>query len=90
MFQSNRFAKYIHLIVLFVILTQPVVSQTENAQLTELRRQLALNYLKPTPHLALAKYYWQKGDRLQAFYIRICAARAFSRSGFQSGVSKFF
>lgn len=76
MSQLNHFTKYFLLIVLFVASTQSVISQTENAQLIQLRQQIALNYLKPLPHLALAKYYWQKGDRLQAFYISEYARRA--------------
>jgi len=76
MFRLNRFTKYFLLIVLFAASTESVISQTENAQLIQLRQQIALNYLKPSPHLALAKYYWQKGDRLQAFYISEYARRA--------------
>jgi tetratricopeptide (TPR) repeat protein len=75
MLQSNRFAKCL-LIVLSVVSTETVVSQTEDAKLAQLRQQLALNYLNPTPHLTLAKYYWQKGDRLSAFYISEYARRA--------------
>lgn len=76
MFRPSRFTKYFLLFVLFVASTESVISQTENARLIQLRQQIALNYLKPSPHLALAKYYWQKGDRRQAFYISEYARRA--------------
>jgi len=76
MFRPNRFTKYFLLFILFVISTERIISQTEDVKLTQLRQQIALNYMKPTPHLALAKYYWQKGDRLQAFYISEYARRA--------------
>ena len=76
MFQSNRFAKHFLLFVLLFTLTESAVSQTEDGKLIQLRGQLALNYMKPNAHLALAKYYWQKGDRIQAFYISEYARRA--------------
>src|SRR5262249_48727092 len=44
------------------------MAQTSDPELLRLRRQLALYYLEPGPHMELAKYFWQKGDRLQAFY----------------------
>jgi tetratricopeptide (TPR) repeat protein len=76
MFQPNCLKNFFILSVLFFVLSAFVIGQTEDARLTQLRRQLAVEYLLPAPHLALAKYYWQKGDRLQAFYISEYARRA--------------
>ena len=71
----NCLPKCLLLIVLLVNLTALVAAQTEDAKIVHLRQQLALNYMQPMPHLALAKYYWQKGDRLRAFYISEYARR---------------
>ncbi len=76
MIQPKHLDKYFLLAVLFFISVGFTVGQTENVKLIQLRRQLAVEYLQPAPHLALAKYYWQKGDRLQAFYISEYARRA--------------
>lgn len=40
-----------------------------------LRHEVAMRYLEPSPHMALAKFYLNKGDRLQAFYILEAARR---------------
>ena len=76
MIQSRNLDKYFLLAVLFFISVGFTAGQTENVKLVQLRRQLAVEYLQPAPHLALAKYYWQKGDRLQAFYISEYARQA--------------
>ena len=76
MIQPNDFKRYFLLAGLFFVFAGFVAGQTENAKLTQPRRQLAAEYMQPAPHLALAKYYWQKGDRLQAFYISEYARRA--------------
>jgi len=65
------------IVVLLLLFSARVsVAQQADPQLVQLRRQLALRYMEPEPHVALAKYYWQKGDRLQAFYILEHARRS--------------
>jgi len=44
-------------------------AQEQNQELIQLRQQLAVHYLEPAPHMALAKFLWAHGDRLQAFYL---------------------
>ena len=76
MLPSNKLNKYFVVAVLFFAFVGFAAAQTGDTKLTQLRRQLAMEYMQPAPHLALAKYYWQKGDRLQAFYISEYARRA--------------
>jgi tetratricopeptide (TPR) repeat protein len=42
---------------------------SEPPSLEKLRKDLALRYVEPEPHMALARYYHDKGDRLQAFLL---------------------
>src|ERR1043166_9573475 len=56
------------LVFLTLLAAGSAVAQTPDPQLLQLRRQLALYYLDPASHMALAKYFWQRDDRLQAFY----------------------
>ncbi len=39
----------------------------EDPSLVKLRKALAQRYVEPDPHMALARYYLEKGNRLQAF-----------------------
>jgi len=48
---------------------------TQAQTLDQLRHDLAMRYLEPAPHMALARFYFDKGDRLQAFYISEAARR---------------
>ena len=47
----------------------------EPPALDKLREDLAQRYLEPEPHLALAKYYHDRGNRLQAFLLLEYARR---------------
>ena len=76
MLQTKRLLKYFFVVFLALTSVQFGSAQNGNPELARLRAQLALDYLKPAPHLALARYYWSKGDRLQAFYISEYARRA--------------
>lgn len=53
-----------------------VTGQTESTELAQLRLRLALKYLEPDPLIAIARYFWARGDRLQAFYLLEYARRA--------------
>jgi hypothetical protein len=44
-------------------------AQAQDNQLKRLRADYAMRFLEPEPHMALAKYFFDRGDRLQAFYI---------------------
>lgn len=47
----------------------------QSSTLDQIRHDLAMRYLEPSPHMALAKFYFDKGDRLQSFYILEAARR---------------
>jgi len=90
MFQRAHRVKLTLIILTFLIssvscATRAEVAQASGAkstasvvspQLAELRLELARHYLEPAPHMALAKYYLEQGDRLQAFYLLEYARRA--------------
>src|SRR5690349_4379612 len=44
-------------------------AQAQAQSLSQLRAEYAMRFLEPAPHMALAKYFRDKGNRLQAFYI---------------------
>jgi tetratricopeptide (TPR) repeat protein len=50
-----------------------------------------MGYAEPGPHMALAKYFWQKGDRLQAFLLLEYARRTrFREAQFNAAFEKEF
>lgn len=78
-------------LVIIVCFVSASALETENPELIKLRQQLALNYLEPAPHMELAKYFWDKGDRLQAFYLLENARRArFPETQFDRAFYKTF
>lgn len=50
-------------------------SQSQSPSLERLRADLAMRFMEPAPHMALARYFCDRGDRLQAFYILETARR---------------
>jgi hypothetical protein len=50
--------------------------QSQNPSIIELRAEYAMRFLEPAPHMALAKYFRDKGNRLEAFYILETARRS--------------
>ena len=48
----------------------------QDGQLQQLRADFAMRFLEPAPHMALAKYYLDHGNRLQAFEILEAARRS--------------
>ena len=66
-------------------------AQAADPQLVKLRHQLALYYFEPSSYMALAKYFWQRGDRLLAFYILEYARHErLTREEFDRAFSKAF
>ena len=53
-----------------------VLSQAQDNELKRLRADYAMRFLEPEPHMALAKYFLDRGDRLQAFYLLEAARRS--------------
>ncbi len=43
--------------------------------MAELQQDFVMRYLEPEPHMALAKYYFDQGNRIEAFYISEAARR---------------
>lgn len=63
----------------------------ENLSLPQLRNDFAMRYLEPSPHFALARYYFNRGDKLQAFYLLEAARRGrFEESVFNKAFDKWF
>src|SRR5918911_2123752 len=50
-------------------------AQGKEHSLDQLRADLAMRYFEPAPHMELAKYYKERGNRLMAFYILETARR---------------
>jgi len=50
-------------------------AQSKERSLEQLRTELAMRYFDPAPHLELAKYYLEHGNRLMAFYTMETARR---------------
>ena len=65
-----------HLLPLLALLiTHSAFAGGQNPTLGELRRDFAMRFLEPAPHMALAKYYLEHGNRLVAFDILEAARR---------------
>lgn len=60
-------------------------------KLESLREQFAINYFKPEAHFALAKYYLENGNQVQAFYILETARKTrFTKEVFDNSYKAFF
>ncbi len=85
----SKFASTLKLLCFCIVLTMPLFPQ--DARLTELRKAFALRYLQPDAHFALAKYYLDRGDHVQAFFIIEYARRyRFEEKDFDEAYMKFF
>jgi hypothetical protein len=87
----KQFLNIFKLVCLICISASALFSQTIDSRLLELRKQYAENYLKPEAHFALAKYYLEKGNKHQAFFIMEYARRyKFPEKVFDDAFIKFF
>jgi Tfp pilus assembly protein PilF len=78
-------------LVCLCLLAAPAALRAQQPTLDSRRRELALRYLEPGPHMALAKYYHDRGDRLLAFYILESARRTrFDRPQFDAAFRTAF
>jgi hypothetical protein len=50
--------------------------KTKGPTLTDLQRAYAMNHFDPEPHMALAKFHHDRGNRLLAYYILETARRS--------------
>lgn len=63
----------------------------QDAQLLKLRNDLAMRYFEPDPHMKLARYFHDRGNKLLAFYILESARRTrFEQEVFDAAFQKHF
>jgi Tfp pilus assembly protein PilF len=65
------------LIAAVIVGAVSVLSPAQDSELKRLRADFALRFFEPEPHMALAKYFFDHSDRLQAFYILEAGRRSF-------------
>ena len=67
--------RFFQLLSLLLLVCSIHPAQTHNTSLAELQRAYAMRYLEPEPHMALAKYYFEHGKRIEAFWVVETARR---------------
>jgi len=67
--QRNRDMIRRFILLTWISIAVPSLVHAEDPSLIQLRTELAKRYVEPKPHMALAKYYYDKGNRIQAFLI---------------------
>ena len=68
---TKRFLPACAMLLLTGVFIQPLGAQPTlpDLEIERLRTELAMRWLEPEPHMALARYIHDRGDRLLAFYI---------------------
>lgn len=85
-----KLRRQLFLLVLVTIIVV-VPSRSQDAKLVQLRKDFAMRYLHPDAHYALAKYYIDNGNLLQAFLITEYARRyRFEEKDFDDSYFAFF
>jgi tetratricopeptide (TPR) repeat protein len=78
----------------FLVLIAGIVAvraQEPDRELAKLHHQWAMRYLEPAPHMELARYFKQKGNLIQAFYVLENARRyRFEEKVFDEAFLKYF
>jgi tetratricopeptide (TPR) repeat protein len=99
MLHFYQFRTFQAIIVMWALLVGPSCEkrsagstvQTQGPSLSQLRADYAMRFLEPAPHMALAKYFRDKGNRIQAFYILETARRnRFEESEFNKAFALAF
>ncbi len=67
--------------------SQANVTDSQNLRL-ELRNQTAIHYTDPESHLKLARYHYDKGHKVQAFYISEHVRKVFGDEAFEPAFNK--
>jgi tetratricopeptide (TPR) repeat protein len=71
--------------------TNAPATPAQDSTLERLREDYAMRYLEPEPHMALAKYFRDRGDRLAAFWVLESARRErFEEQEFNVAFRKYF
>lgn len=82
---------YYLILIHCICLTVVTASRSQDRKLIELRKDFANRYLQPEAHFALAKYYIDQGNFVQAFFILEYARRyRFEKKDFDEAYIKFF
>ena len=72
-------------------ISEPSIRHNQRPSLDQLRTEYATRFLEPGPHMALAKYFSERGNRLQAFYILETARRNwFKEEEFDTAFAQVF
>jgi len=90
--RRTSFVALIGLISAFVLQPSAYCSNGSTQQETErlrLRNDTALHYFSPEAHLKLARYYYDRGDKIQAFYISEHAREMFRNEEFTPAFQRF-
>lgn len=88
-FRISRLTAVLFLILIFA--SAAVVAQRPDPILNQLREQFGEKYMQPAAHFALAKYYLDRGDKLQAFYVIEYARKyRFEEKDFDAAYTTFF
>jgi len=96
LFSHLRINQFIILACLLAMFSPSAIGHhsTANNQapaLDQLRKEYAMRFLEPGPHMALAKYFSEHGNRLQAFYILETARRTrFKEEEFDKAFAQVF
>lgn len=81
----------VSLMFLLLLFCLGVCAQAQEPKLAGLREQFAQRYLQPDAHFALAKYYIERGNELQAFFILEYARQyRFEEKDFDAAFVSFF
>jgi tetratricopeptide (TPR) repeat protein len=75
MLNLAKIARLCFAVFLLLVLSAKYGAQTQSPSLVELQRAFAMRFLEPEPHMILAKYYFDHGNRIEAFYTVEAARR---------------
>ena len=78
-------------VALMLLCLPSLVVAAQESALEKLRKDFCQRYAEPDPHIALARYYHDKGNRLQAFLLIESARRGlFSKEQFDAAFERVF
>src|SRR5687768_11869370 len=89
--RNSLYSKFILILLVLIGTISHAPAQDPDPELVRLRHQWAMRYLEPGPHMELARYFRQKGNPIQAFYILENARRhRFDQKVFDAAFLKYF
>jgi tetratricopeptide (TPR) repeat protein len=67
------------------------INRSPRGSIEQLRADLSMRFMEPAPHMALARYFRDRGDRLEAFYVLETARRTrFPKAEFNQAFAAAF